>query len=678
MHTLFLPAEALMNRLRYPLKFTLITMVMLVPMVLLSYFHVSNLNSEISFLEKERQGIRYINAMRPLLEQLPRHRGMTNGLLSGNESFRPKILAARDLIDRAFSALEEVERELGEVLGVDSSVNHAPKQLHAVWSDLKQRSFEGGAKSIFAEHTDLITQLRRHIEYVADQSNLTLDPQLDSFYSIELLVKTIPELTEIMGQGRGVASGIAASGSFTPDSWSRLSLLEGRIDYVREKLDNAVESVFSNNGEFKQSLGGVANGAIDDTKKFLTLLKEKMLDSDKIEITSAEVFTAGTSAINANFKLFDEVVPALDGLFVERIENNQQLVMISTLVITVVLLVMVYLFSGFYFATMGTIRALESATSQLAEGDLTAQVKLNTRDEMRAVGEGFNRMSTSFRDLVGQVQGAANQVSIAADTMSGVTDETHNGVVQQQQETEQVATAINEMSATVQEVARNAEEAAKAASSANDEASGGSRVVGQTIDSINSLATEVENVATVIKGLESDSENIGSVLDVIKGIAEQTNLLALNAAIEAARAGEQGRGFAVVADEVRTLASRTQASAREIEDMIVQLQDRAHSAVVTMEQGQARTQESVTRAAEAGSALQSITQAVAVINDMNNQIASASEEQSAVAEEINRNIVNISDISERTAAGAQQTHSNSSELARLADSLQQLISKFRV
>jgi methyl-accepting chemotaxis protein len=237
---------------------------------------------------------------------------------------------------------------------------------------------------------------------------------------------------------------------------------------------------------------------------------------------------------------------------------------------------------------------------------------------------------------------------------------------------------MNEMTTTVQDVARNTAQAAEAAQRAAQEANSGKQVVTQTLATIDNLANEVEKVAAVIQALETDTGNIGMVLDVIKGIAEQTNLLALNAAIEAARAGDQGRGFAVVADEVRTLASRTQKSTQEIHDMIGRLQSSAAQAVQAMQTGRARAQESVQQAAKAGASLGTITSAVSTISDMNTQIASAAEEQSSVAEEMNRNIVAIRDVAEQTARGAHQTSRATDELSRLSSELQALVGQFKI
>ena len=331
-------------------------------------------------------------------------------------------------------------------------------------------------------------------------------------------------------------------------------------------------------------------------------------------------------------------------------------------------------FSRFLFKPMKELMAnLEAA----AEGDLTIDVKASGLKELQVLSGALLKLVEAMRNQVSEIHANAGDLSTAAEELSIVTGETSQGVQRQQSETDQVATAINEMSATVQEVARHAEAAADAARGADLETANGKDVVSRSIEQINMLATDIERATNVIHKLETDSENIGSVMDVIRGIAEQTNLLALNAAIEAARAGEQGRGFAVVADEVRVLASRTQESTQEIQEAIERLQSGAMDAVSAMNESKERANSTVEQAAKAGESLETITEAVANISNMNTQIASAAEEQSAVSEEINKSVSSISQIAEKTAEGANQTARSSETLAQLAVKLQNVVSRFR-
>ncbi|MEJ2674107.1 MAG: methyl-accepting chemotaxis protein [Acidihalobacter sp.] len=328
---------------------------------------------------------------------------------------------------------------------------------------------------------------------------------------------------------------------------------------------------------------------------------------------------------------------------------------------------------------MGQVVVMMNEIAQ-GEGDLTRRMVVHERgDELDHLSAAFNRFVERVQRLVGQVAGSTAQLSAAAEELSATSEESSGHVERQQSETEQVATAMNEMSATVQEVAKNASEAAQAARAADgEEAKQGREVVGAAVQAIDALAAEVEQAAEVIQGVEGDSEEIGRVLEVINGISEQTNLLALNAAIEAARAGEQGRGFAVVADEVRTLARRTQDSTEEIRGMIERLQGGAKNAVGVMQTSRERARSGVEQARGAGQSLESITRSVGQINDMNALIATAAEEQTAVAEEINRNVTSISASTQQTAGASQQTAAASEELARLAAQLQGLVGQFKV
>jgi methyl-accepting chemotaxis protein len=322
--------------------------------------------------------------------------------------------------------------------------------------------------------------------------------------------------------------------------------------------------------------------------------------------------------------------------------------------------------------------AIESAASRVAKGDLRATVDYEGKCELARIAKDVNAITANFKTTLEQIAAATAQLASAAEETSAITRDSSASIKRQQSETDQVATAMNEMNATVHEVAKSASQAAGAAHGAEKETTNGKRVVGQTIEVIDGLAHDVEQAADVIRRLAKESENIGSVLDVIRGIAEQTNLLALNAAIEAARAGEQGRGFAVVADEVRTLASRTQQSTQEIQGMIERLQGGTADAVKAMEKSRTQAQAGVGQAAATGSSLDAIMGAVKTINDMNTQIASASEEQSAVAEEINKNITNIRDVALHTAEGSAQTAAASEQLAKLAEELQSLVGRFKV
>ncbi|MQA54930.1 HAMP domain-containing protein [Pseudomonas sp. MC042] len=324
------------------------------------------------------------------------------------------------------------------------------------------------------------------------------------------------------------------------------------------------------------------------------------------------------------------------------------------------------------------LRDTLAAVERIASGDLTEDLHVTRRDELGQLQQGIVRMDVTLRELIGGIRDGVTQIASAAEQLSAVTEQTSAGVNSQKVETDQVATAMHEMTATVQEVARNAESASQAAAAADGEGREGDKVVAQAIEQIERLASEVVRSTEAMTVLQQESDKIGSVMDVIKTVAEQTNLLALNAAIEAARAGEAGRGFAVVADEVRGLAQRTQKSTEEIEELVAGLQNGTQQVAAVMHNSRVLTDNSVELTRKAGASLGTITRTVSSIQSMNQQIAAAAEEQSAVAEQISRNIINVRDVSEQTAAASEQTAASSVELARLGGQLQMMVSRFRV
>jgi methyl-accepting chemotaxis protein len=323
------------------------------------------------------------------------------------------------------------------------------------------------------------------------------------------------------------------------------------------------------------------------------------------------------------------------------------------------------------------LRYTVQLAQRVADGDLSQSEVVTRRDELGQLQQAMYGMTESLRGLIGRIGGGVGQIAAAAEQLSAVTAQTSTGVQKQREETDQVATAMHQMAATVQEVAQNAEQASLAARQADEQARQGDRVVKDAIGQIDSLSAEVELSAHAIEELNAESGRIGSVLEVIRAVAEQTNLLALNAAIEAARAGEQGRGFAVVADEVRALARRTHDSTEEIEGLIGNLQRVAQKSVEQMQTSRNLTLRTVELANEAGAALGRITDSVSTIEQMNQQIAAASEEQSAVAENISESVTRVRDIGEQSASGSEQTASASAELARLGLELQGLVARFR-
>jgi len=452
------------------------------------------------------------------------------------------------------------------------------------------------------------------------------------------------------------------------------------------------------NSIIEMALSNISN---ESYQKEFTLLKEKIKTINKehhdFDKHVRETFTliasgelqkalAETTSIEREGKQIDNELSALNNEVKEFVKHSadtvaekKELAIAEMITIAILLFIVGSLLSFFLIKSMSKRLniAVQSAV-KIANGDLTGEIESSGKDEISTVLASMAKMQDNLKELISAIDQSSSVLASSSQQLSASSEQTNQSVHEQKGEIGQIATAITEMAATVQEVAANTVQTSDATKLAINKSQNGNNLVKETITSIEALNSEISHASEVIKNLSNESISIASVLDVIKGIAEQTNLLALNAAIEAARAGEQGRGFAVVADEVRTLAQRTQESTSDIEVMVGNLQVGASNAVNVMNISQEKTAATVTSIGKTGDALSDITQSINEISDMNAQIASAAEEQSAVAEEINRNIHAVTSSVDMVASASTEVTASSESLADTAQRLHQDVQVFKL
>ncbi|PBQ09768.1 methyl-accepting chemotaxis protein [Pseudomonas congelans] len=533
------------------------------------------------------------------------------------------------------------------------------------------RDQAGGLKQTFSQLVDNNRQIDQ-----AMQPLITISEQVSGSFET-LLQKTFDDVSRSLDQS-GIDQ-VKIAGDLR-NGMTNFRLVFRRYISIptaenRQITFDAADSLIAQVGSARNQLPNKAAPAVDEAlaalqqyKSLMVSISQLMQQNDQIRdslrqqsmdiVTSTEKLMAG------------QVVSA----------NKEKDSAVTQLLTVAVIVLLLGIFAAILITRQIT-RPLDStviAARRIADGDLTNDLSTTRQDELGLLQNTMQHMTVSLRTLIGGISNGVTQIATAAEELSAVSEQTSAGVTQQKLEVDQVATAMNQMASTVQEVAQNTEDASQAARQASDRAAHGSSVVQNATREISQLAGEVGQLGQAMQRLIQDSDKIGGVIDVIKAVAEQTNLLALNAAIEAARAGEQGRGFAVVADEVRSLAQRTQSSTTEIEALIKSLQDGTGAASELMNASRQRTEGTVALARQAEESLLEITHSIVTIEQMSQQISAAAEEQSAVTDEINRSVISVRDIADQSATATEQSAASTVELARLGSNLQDMVARFRI
>ncbi|WP_300246630.1 methyl-accepting chemotaxis protein [Pseudomonas sp.] len=676
MKSLLYPAVALMNRLSFGMKFSLISVLFFVPMLVTNFYLVRDSYREFQGTRVELQSLDLLGsslALRRDLETL-------NNLVQINASLgqsgkagdlEGKIVALEKSVLERMQALEAVtvDPQQVEVFNAKRDELVAAFKAQQVESSLLNKS---GLIGKLLGSAQLFSQI------IASQSGLSRDAQGDIRQLSELITSVTPQVTQTLGEGRAMGAYSLGQGFLNSSSSTRFDELLVQIEKLQAEYGLKLQDALGSSRAAHDALDSLASASKGSLKQASELFEEQVVMADTLDAPWQGFYDQVSSLMAQTYQLNEGTLKFLDVELQKRLEQNRSHMVLLVAALALVFLSIVYLYGGFYASTRTTLRQLGAMMDKVAAGDMTVTFTAHSRDELGELGSVFNGTVRKIHDLIERVGHTVSEVERQAGQVESVSAQSNQAVAGQRSQIEQVATAMNQMSATSLEVARSAAAAVSSAHSVNDETISGRGLVESQQDSIARLASEIDQSVRVINQLASDSQSISRVLEVIKSIAEQTNLLALNAAIEAARAGEQGRGFAVVADEVRTLAKRTQQSTEEIEEMIGKLHGGVGAAVKAMGSSHAMANGTVDQSEKVQQALENILGAVGMIVDQNQQIAAAVEQQTAVAHDIDQNIVEINRAGERTAEGAHQTEDASRQLSAQVVQLKQLIGAFRV
>ncbi|ENC6370008.1 methyl-accepting chemotaxis protein [Aeromonas veronii] len=666
MKWIFNPAIRLGNQLSFKYKFLLWSCLMLLPLAYSMTNLLGRLQDDNVQANRELAGVVNLAPVPAIEQALLTHRNLvTRHAYEVDPVGDDQVKAAAQAVDQSLQAFADTRQN-----------NPSFEVIQQGWAALQNEAGKLEVEQSNLRHDKLLTEVRHLYKHITASSSLIQDPALGTYYMVILASERLPQLRDLLAQVRDRAATIADFGLFQAEGYSGLRFRLDLISATLQELEADLTLLYQIEPAYRAELGQQTDALIQLVRQGVETIENKMMKDQLVQLSTKEVQALGDKMDEAITALAGQVRQRLEADLHQRLTDNQRHFWWVTAPLTASLLLYLYLMIGAYLSLRETVGRVRDIVARVNARDLSQHIEIVGQDELAAISRDYNVTLETLRTLMLRVRENGVTVVESATEIEARTCRSQEVIADQQGETHQVATAIKELAATSQDMAGNALQAARMTQEAQNVVGQGEDVVERTIKAIDHINREVLRTADTIGQLEQQCSQIGGVISVIRGIAEQTNLLALNAAIEAARAGEQGRGFAVVADEVRSLANRTQGATVEIQQMIEQLQSGARASVTAMSAASHEAQEGVGLAQEAKQAFGAITEKVDRMVDTNAIIASAIEQQGAVVNEIERNVVRISDGSDEALQVANAARDAARQIHQLTEQLRAMVQSF--
>ncbi|MCR3965628.1 methyl-accepting chemotaxis protein [Aeromonas veronii] len=666
MKWIFNPAIRLGNQLSFKYKFLLWSCLMLLPLAYSMTNLLGRLQDDNVQANRELAGVVNLTPVPAIEQALLTHRNLvTRHAYEVDPVGDDQVKAAAQAVDQSLQTFADTRQN-----------NPSFELIQQGWAALQSEAGKLEVEQSNLRHDKLLTEVRHLYKHITASSSLIQDPALGTYYMVILASERLPQLRDLLAQVRDRAATIADFGLFQAEGYSGLRFRLDLISATLQELEADLTLLYQMEPAYRAELGQQTDALMQLVRQGVETMENKMMKDQLVQLSTKEVQALGDKMDEAITALAGQVRQRLEADLHQRLAANQRHFWWVTAPLTVSLLLYLYLMIGAYLSLRDTVGRVRDIAARVNAQDLSQHIEIVGQDELAAISRDYNVTLETLRTLMLRVRENGATVVESATEIEARTCRSQEVIADQQGETHQVATAIKELAATSQDMAGNALQAARMTQEAQNVVGQGEDVVERTIKAIDHINREVLRTADTIGQLEQQCSQIGGVISVIRGIAEQTNLLALNAAIEAARAGEQGRGFAVVADEVRSLANRTQGATVEIQQMIEQLQSGARASVTAMSAASHEAQEGVGLAQEAKQAFGAITEKVDRMVDTNAIIASAIEQQGAVVNEIERNVVRISDGSDEALQVANAARDAARQIHQLTEQLRAMVQSF--